>query len=618
MSVTLSLFAGAGAQFFDNNGNVLSGGKIYTYAAGTTTPLATYTTNSESAFHTNPIILDAAGRVPSGGEIWLQLGVGYKFVLKTSTDVLIATYDNIPSSAQPPAANDADSIMYEQGYTVTAGSFVAGKIYRILTVGTTNFTLIGAVNNTVGTHFIATGVGTGTGTAELSQTVETKLAQTVSVVDFGAVGNGITDDYAAFRAALDALPATGGTLLIPATTANIWYLSDTLYLNKPVRIIGQTIAWSPFIASTGTILEFAADKFGLVVNSNDSVGAIAPGANYSNLSNLVIVSRGGQSGLNNGGTGIAVDGILIRAPKVRLDSVRVWYWKRNGIRIQTITAFVENANMWAINVADCQFNGSHGFFADGPNANAGVAIRLDCSNNSGWGIFDSSFLGNTYVGCHTDSNTLGPVKTDDPNASNTFIGLYSETGLAEIVDPTIIMGGLGSAEARVAPASTGFSFASGRAFNSPVKYVNGKGAVRIGGAVGQNDTSMSAFTFGANSESGGLDAWKLKFDSGNNAWTWQFANSPAFQPLSYINSLATAYTNKGLTGPVFQNGYAVTNTGVASVKVRLLGTAAPTTGTYEVGDIVYNSAPVAGGTIGFVCTTAGTPGTWKTFGAIAA
>ena len=129
---------------------------------------------------------------------------------------------------------------------------------------------------------------------------------------------------------------------------------------------------------------------------------------------------------------------------------------------------------------------------------------------------------------------------------------------------------------------------------------------------------MSAYTFGALSESPTLDAWKLKFDNANNAWTWQYANSALVQPLSYINSSATAYTNKGLTGPVFQNGYAVTNTGVASVKVRLLGAAAPTTGTYEVGDIVYNSAPVAGGSIGWVCTTAGTPGTWKTFGAISA
>ena len=93
MTVSLSPVGGAASQFFDNNGNVLTGGKLYTYAAGTTTPQATYTTVSGSTAHSNPIILDAAGRVP-GGEIWLAVQ-RYKFVLKTSTDVLIATYDNI-------------------------------------------------------------------------------------------------------------------------------------------------------------------------------------------------------------------------------------------------------------------------------------------------------------------------------------------------------------------------------------------------------------------------------------------------------------------------------------------------------------------------------------------
>jgi hypothetical protein len=46
--------------------------------------------------------------------------------------------------------------------------------------------------------------------------------------------------------------------------------------------------------------------------------------------------------------------------------------------------------------------------------------------------------------------------------------------------------------------------------------------------------------------------------------------------------------------------------------------AVPTTGTWSLGDIVYNNAPTAGGFLGWVCTTAGTPGTWKTFGAITA
>jgi hypothetical protein len=48
------------------------------------------------------------------------------------------------------------------------------------------------------------------------------------------------------------------------------------------------------------------------------------------------------------------------------------------------------------------------------------------------------------------------------------------------------------------------------------------------------------------------------------------------------------------------------------------GTAAPTTGTWAVGDRMYHTAPSAGGFIGWVCTGAGTPGTWKTFGAITA
>jgi hypothetical protein len=217
MSVSLSMFAGAGAQFFDNNGVPLSGGKIYTYAAGTTTPLVTYTSASNSAFHTNPIILDSAGRIPSGGEIWLDVGQGYKFVVKTTNDVLIATYDNIPSAAQPPDGNDADSILYEEGYIVTAGNFIAGKIYRILSVGTTNFTSIGATSNTSGLHFIATGAGSGTGNAELSQTVETKLQQYISVKDFGAVGDGVTDDYVAFQAAYDNVNANA-TIFIPAGT----------------------------------------------------------------------------------------------------------------------------------------------------------------------------------------------------------------------------------------------------------------------------------------------------------------------------------------------------------------------------------------------------------------
>ena len=93
MAVFLSPIGGAGWQFFNNDGTVLAGGKLYTYIAGTSTPKATYTTSAGNIAHTNPIVLDSAGRVP-GGEIWLSSGT-YKFSVFTSANTLIATYDNI-------------------------------------------------------------------------------------------------------------------------------------------------------------------------------------------------------------------------------------------------------------------------------------------------------------------------------------------------------------------------------------------------------------------------------------------------------------------------------------------------------------------------------------------
>ena len=60
MAVNLSPVGGVAAQFFDNSGYPLTGGKLYTYAAGTTTPAATYTTSAGSTAHSNPIEIGRA------------------------------------------------------------------------------------------------------------------------------------------------------------------------------------------------------------------------------------------------------------------------------------------------------------------------------------------------------------------------------------------------------------------------------------------------------------------------------------------------------------------------------------------------------------------------------
>lgn len=77
-------------QFFDLNGNPLAGGKIYSYAAGTTTPQATYIDSTGGTPNTNPIILDSSGRA----QIWLGT-LAYKFVIEDSTSVVLATVDNV-------------------------------------------------------------------------------------------------------------------------------------------------------------------------------------------------------------------------------------------------------------------------------------------------------------------------------------------------------------------------------------------------------------------------------------------------------------------------------------------------------------------------------------------
>jgi len=87
---TTSLSPTPKLQFFDLNGDPLSGGLLYTYAAGTTTPLATYTDSTGVSANTNPIVLDSRGEA----NVWLGAD-SYKLALYTSAGVLIWTVDNI-------------------------------------------------------------------------------------------------------------------------------------------------------------------------------------------------------------------------------------------------------------------------------------------------------------------------------------------------------------------------------------------------------------------------------------------------------------------------------------------------------------------------------------------
>ena len=283
MSVNPSPIAGFAGQFFDNNGQPLSGGKIFTYAAGTTTPQATYTSATGVTPHANPIVLDSAGRVP-GGEIWLTDSLIYKFVIETSTNILIGTYDNITGVN----SNFVNYTVQEEVITATAGQTVFNLTTINYTPGTNSLSVyIDGVNQYVGDSYLETDSDTVTFTAGLHvgaevkfstavqvttntidaanvsydppfansvpTNVEDKLAQTVSVKDFGAVGDGVADDTAAIQAAIDSITNTtfattwpggvknyskgGGVVFLPPGR---YRLTTGLLLGQHVRLQGSS------------------------------------------------------------------------------------------------------------------------------------------------------------------------------------------------------------------------------------------------------------------------------------------------------------------------------------------------------------------------------------------
>jgi hypothetical protein len=105
----------------DANGKPLAGGKLFSYAAGTSTPQPTYTTAALDIPNPNPTILDASGRA----WVFIEDGVGYKFVLHDALDNLIWSVDNVqvPEIQAPPtpAAAPAGAIVMFGGATAPAG-----------------------------------------------------------------------------------------------------------------------------------------------------------------------------------------------------------------------------------------------------------------------------------------------------------------------------------------------------------------------------------------------------------------------------------------------------------------------------------------------------------------
>lgn len=285
MAVNLSPIAGAAAQFFDNSGNILTGGKLYTYDAGTTTPAPTYADSSGATAQPNPIILNAAGRVPDSGEIWLSDSVFYKFVLKDQNDVLIGTYDKISgigsnffsftSKEETQTATQGQTVftLTTLAYTpetnnllvfVNGSKQIEGDNYQ--ETSSTVITFVNGLNvGDVVDFSTATPINTSTassiafkgfkgqigvvqdlanddgsdwvgflpdGTSAVARSAQDKMRDTVAVKDFGAVGDGIVDDQPAIQASIDAVLGAGGEIVL---NAGVYKLDASLVMDYAGR-----------------------------------------------------------------------------------------------------------------------------------------------------------------------------------------------------------------------------------------------------------------------------------------------------------------------------------------------------------------------------------------------
>jgi hypothetical protein len=131
---------------------------------------------------------------------------------------------------------------------------------------------------------------------------------------------------------------------------------------------------------------------------------------------------------------------------------------RRHTHIATDPKGVRNANAWQVHASLLWNSGRHGLYTQGEDANGGLGLALDAEHNCGAGIYDRSFLGNTYVACQAAENMHGGgYNTSDTNAisRSVFVGCYAESDNPALLGAgSLVLGGVLSVEVSAGSPAT--------------------------------------------------------------------------------------------------------------------------------------------------------------------
>lgn len=295
-------------RYVDNNGNGLAGGQLYTYAAGTSTPQATYTDASGSTPNANPIALDARGEC----SMWLDASLQYKLVLKDAAGNLIWTVDNAPGASSPAsiaALTNAGRLLGVQRFTANATyTPTAGTNSVIVEVQGGGGAGGGAISTGAGQ--VAAGSGGGAGGYARSRLTSGFSGASVVVGGAGAgsVGaNGASGGSSSFGALLSATGGSGGlagaagassTVISGGATAGGVGASGNLF-NAQGGAGGWQLYCTTPVSGAGGASQFGAGAlsvFNATANGNSATSYGAGG------SGSCLLASSGTSGTGGGGS----------------------------------------------------------------------------------------------------------------------------------------------------------------------------------------------------------------------------------------------------------------------------------------------------------------------------